>query len=159
MAAILKKNARRSIPTDTGSFGRALVAYRSGNIPSAIALCREALATAHENFDLLNLLGTALLQLKDHTAAAINLEQAVAVCPDRAPSWSNLGAGWSGERTNHLFLSEMVEYLASRRFRFLNKGSRNGANDVVGNADDGALFLDVLDCSGFDASAHDYFGA
>ena len=94
MAAILKKNARRTIPTDTGSFGRALVAYRSGNIPSAIALCREALATAHDNFDLLNLLGTALLQLKDHTAAAINLEQAVAICPDRAPSWSNLGAAY-----------------------------------------------------------------
>ncbi len=64
---------------------------RAGRLPKAEVVCREALKTAPENPDLLNLLGLVLLDQRRPDEAAASFERAVAAKPDHVEAHYYLG--------------------------------------------------------------------
>jgi predicted TPR repeat methyltransferase len=78
-------------PEVGAKLGAASAALESGDTQSAEALCRAALAISPRNPDALHLLGIVLYQSERAEEAIAAVEESVALAPDNAEAWLNLG--------------------------------------------------------------------
>jgi tetratricopeptide (TPR) repeat protein len=85
------RGVRVKVATDSAALARARSAYQSGDPAETARICREVLATDHEDADAWCLLGIAQRAVGDPTGAAASYREALRRRPHFVEAWNNLG--------------------------------------------------------------------
>jgi len=78
-------------------FQRGLQLLQSGNLPAAMPALLEAMQLDRNHFEAHHALGWALLRSGRFADASVILSRAVALRPDSAPAWRDLGTAYDSQ--------------------------------------------------------------